>query len=304
MIHRYVIEKGSSLRAEYAELVDYVAGGEIQAPRGVKTNELTNFVLELESAESATFLNGIGRNASQDVLAAELMQWAAGVSDLSQLRAASKVFEQFSDDEHRLYGAYGPRAYEGLKRAVKVLSDDDSSRKATVSLWNNTEFIDSKDLPCTISWSFLIRHGALHMTTFMRSNDVWTGVTYDVPSMARIQSMMAWALGVDLGSYTHIAQSMHLYQSDWPALDHLHTPDLTSTDPPFFHEIDPLTRSNPVERWETMTTWCAEALAGRSSVKQFTPYAVRLKALGQNPHFCPICRYRLPQPELFCSSML
>jgi thymidylate synthase len=300
-MHHYRIVRGGTLREHYSDLVNHIIeNGRPQSPRGVPTREITNFTLELESAESATFLNGIGRNASQDVLAAELMQWAAGVSDLKQLVAASPVFAKFSDDGDRLYGAYGPRAYSGLRRAVQMLSEDPSSRQATVSIWSNLESTRTRDLPCTISWSFMIRDGKLHMTTYMRSNDVWTGVTYDVPSMARIQSMMAWALGVELGSYTHIAQSMHIYESDFFAAAKLHDPTDVVVDPPFFHHVLARSEQTPTERWETMTSWCEAALAGAAAAYEFEPYAARLLKLGQNPHKCHACRYRLPQVELFC----
>lgn len=304
-MHRYVVPKGSTLRDEYINLVEYVAGGYEQAPRGVKTTEQTDFVLELESAESATFLNGIGRAASFDVLSAEMMQWAAGVSDLRQLVAASPVFQQFSDDGHRLHGAYGPRAHHGLQRAVKVLADDESSRRATVSIWNNTESDQTKDLPCTLSWSFMIRYGALNMTTVMRSNDVWTGVTYDVPSMARIQSMMAWALGVELGSYTHFVQSMHLYDSDTEAVKKLHPVEGDVVDPPFFHTMDPSkAHLTPMDRWNLILLRCEQALAGVADTPEFAWYANRLAKLEQNPHLCHLCRYRLPQHELICKATL
>lgn len=300
-MRRFFIPGEDTLRGRYGELVDTLAtDGARQAPRGVSTFEITDFVLELESAESATFVNGIGRGASQDVLAAELMQWAAGISDLKQLVAASPVFVKFSDDGQRLYGAYGPRTYGGLRRAVRILEQDASSRQATVSIWGRNESETTRDLPCTISWSFIVRDNALHMTTYMRSNDVWTGVTYDVPSMARIQSMMAWALNVELGSYTHFVKSMHLYEDDVVAAGRLREPDKDVVDPPFFHQSALRNDLTPSERWKVMTDRCDAALAGAASTPEFEPYAARLLKLGQNPHLCGSCRYRLPQVELFC----
>ena len=46
----------------------------------------------------------------------------------------------------------------------------------------------------------------------MRSNDLWTGFPYDVFQFTAMQILMSMELGLELGSYTHIAGSLHLYE--------------------------------------------------------------------------------------------
>ena len=70
----------------------------------------------------------------------------------------------------------------------------------------------TKDLPCTISLQYLIREGALHCIVYMRSNDLWLGFPYDVFCFTAFQTKLAMELGVKLGTYTHIAGSLHLYE--------------------------------------------------------------------------------------------
>ena len=53
------------------------------------------------------------------------------------------------------------------------------------------------------------------MTTYMRSNDLWMGFPNDVFQFTAIQIYLAMRLGVKLGSYTHIAGSLHLYDRDY-----------------------------------------------------------------------------------------
>jgi len=67
------------------------------------------------------------------------------------------------------------------------------------------------DIPCTVSWQFLIRNNALDMVCTMRSNDVWLGMPYDVFVNTTIQAFLAHKLDVQLGRYYHQVGSLHLY---------------------------------------------------------------------------------------------
>ena len=49
----------------------------------------------------------------------------------------------------------------------------------------------------------------------MRSNDLWLGFPYDVFQFTCLQVRMAMELGLDIGTYTHIAGSLHLYARDF-----------------------------------------------------------------------------------------
>ena len=49
----------------------------------------------------------------------------------------------------------------------------------------------------------------------MRSNDLWLGFPYDVFQFTCMQVLMSMELGIELGSYTHIAGSLHMYKRDF-----------------------------------------------------------------------------------------
>lgn len=59
---------------------------------------------------------------------------------------------------------------------------------------------------------FLIREGALHCVTFMRSNDVICGLSYDLFLLTMLQERMALELGVRLGTHRHLVGSMHIFE--------------------------------------------------------------------------------------------
>src|SRR5690606_26043016 len=80
--------------------------------------------------------------------------------------------------------------------------------------------------------------------TVMRSNDLWLGLPYDIMMFTRLQSAMAWALGVRVGKYVHTTFSLHLYERDIPKVDHLHAPDGLTTVPFFQPAFD----TSPSER--------------------------------------------------------
>jgi len=72
----------------------------------------------------------------------------------------------------------------------------------------------SKDVPCTVSLHFMVRSGALELVVYMRSNDVWLGWPYDVVMFTVLQEAMATDLGLELGQYTHVDGSLHLYDTN------------------------------------------------------------------------------------------
>ena len=70
----------------------------------------------------------------------------------------------------------------------------------------------SLDVPCTLSLQFFIRDEKLHMIVNMRSSDLIFGIAYDIPAFTLFQEILAEQLGVSLGSYTHMSNSLHIYE--------------------------------------------------------------------------------------------
>ena len=58
----------------------------------------------------------------------------------------------------------------------------------------------------------------------MRSNDVWYGLSYDVPFFTTVQKMMLLELkqhypGLGLGHYVHDSRSLHVYEKDFERIE-------------------------------------------------------------------------------------
>lgn len=64
----------------------------------------------------------------------------------------------------------------------------------------------------------MIRNNRLNLIVNMRSNDIFKGLTFDVFQFTLLQELMAAELGVELGTYTHIDNNLHVYENDIPKI--------------------------------------------------------------------------------------
>ena len=131
-------------------------------------------------------------------------------------------YGRFSDDGETLHGAYGPRIWCSLQAVIQMLKDKPDSRQAVITLHRSTDASiaargESKDIPCTIALQFLVRDSKLNLIVTMRSNDMWTGLPYDVFCFTSFQILMAQSLGYGVGWYQHQAASLHIYERHWEA---------------------------------------------------------------------------------------
>jgi thymidylate synthase len=199
----------------YLDLLDQlIKNGRRSSPRSQVTLELLDVNLVITDSYHVHTLRTT-RNSSHRIAATEAAHLIAGVSSLEQLNLASGYrFTQFADDG-RLRGAYGPRAFQQLRRAVAKLADDTSTRQAVVTIWRGDELeTATRDVPCTLSLQFTIRDDQLNMRTSMRSNDAWLGLPYDLEVFGALHKTVASALSIPPGTYTHSVGSMHLYERD------------------------------------------------------------------------------------------
>lgn len=123
-------------------------------------------------------------------------------------------------------GAYGFRlrhhfGFDQLDRAYLALKGNQNSRQVVLQIWDPTVDLPtsegkptSEDVPCNICSMLKIRSGKLEWTQIIRSNDLFRGVPYNFVQFTSLQEVMAGWLGLQVGSYTQIADSLHVYESD------------------------------------------------------------------------------------------
>lgn len=281
------------------------------SPRGMPVREVRNVQLVIHDPGEVHVLS-TARFPRRTIAATEAVQLISGTSSLEQLdHASGGRFSQFAD-RGRLRGAYGPRAFRGLKLAVARLAADQDTRQAVVSLWREDELATaSNDMPCTISWQFLIRNGRLEMRTSMRSNDAWLGVPFDLEMFSVLHRTLAHALDVPAGQYAHSVGSMHLYDRDVGRAHRIldvgigKLPHQNPVPVPAITCDVPQDGDFPEARWQRSVRTAALIMRGLPTADRVTEERLWLRAtvpvIFNGSFLCPHCRYWLPQPCMECA---
>lgn len=206
------------------------SGCEISSRVG-NTKEILGFSAKLASIDK-TFLLNRRRKLSPTYACAEFLWYMKHTKNIKMIRPYAPQYHKFAENDEA-FGAYGWRFYENLTQdftestsqfelLVRLLSETPNSRQAVVTLWEADDLShaykkDHKDLPCTLVMQFIIRNNELHLIVTMRSNDIWLGLPYDIFASTCIQRLVADALKIKCGTYTHQVGSLHLYEKNWQA---------------------------------------------------------------------------------------
>lgn len=148
----------------------------------------------------------------------ELLWYMSANNKLSEIQKYTQAWDRMSDDGETVNSNYGwcirhKYGFDQWAYVREMLRKSPETRQAVLHI-KTADNKESKDVNCTICIQFFIREGKLHATTYMRSNDIWLGFPYDVFQFTCMQILMSMELGVELGTYTHITGSLHLYARD------------------------------------------------------------------------------------------
>jgi len=209
----------------YISLLDevYNSCDFVSSPRNQKVKEKLGVAFRIKDPlHRYPFVEG--RKFSSTYLAAELLWYLSGDNSTSWISKYSKFWSRISDDGTTANSAYGARLFKTSpviansrfsqwEYIKEELSRDPDSRRAVMHIRVPSDSIDAKlDVPCTLSLQFFIRNNELHMITNMRSSDLIFGIAYDIPAFTFFQEMLAVDLGVGIGTYTHVSNSLHIYE--------------------------------------------------------------------------------------------
>ena len=124
------------------------------------------------------------------------------------------------------HGAYGKRirahfGFDQLEKAYYALQNVPKSRQVVIQIYDTkVDFpIDNgeprdNDIPCNICSMLKIRQEKLEWSQIMRSNDVLLGMPYNFVQFTGLQEILAGWLELDIGTYNHYSDSLHLYKRD------------------------------------------------------------------------------------------
>jgi thymidylate synthase len=150
----------------------------------------------------------------------ECLWYLARANNLKFIGYYLKNYKKYSDDGVTLHGAYGPRLFnmrhhDQVSNVIALLKKKPASRQAVIQLFDAKDIAKKhKDVPCTCTLQFMVRGGRLLMFTNMRSNDAFIGLPHDVFAFTMLQEIVARALKLEPGPYSHAVGSLHLYKTD------------------------------------------------------------------------------------------
>lgn len=217
-----IIFNGTRLDDVYIDMLKTLMKDGVEvSPRGFKTLEMpatTTIVVEKPNQSMVTIPE---RKALLSFYFGEFIWMLSGSNDLEHVAHYLKGWRRFSDDGKTLNGAYGKRIFDwnGINQfdeVYKKLKNDIHCRQAVISIYNpEKDLLPTKDVPCNDFIQFYVRNNKLCCTVYQRSCDIISGLTYDMHMFSMFQSLMAGRLGLKIGNYTHIANSLHLYERDF-----------------------------------------------------------------------------------------
>lgn len=161
---------------------------------------------------------------------AETVWIMRGRNDAAFVNYFSNELPKYAGAAPVYHGAYGYRlrrwfGFDQLERAYRALKHNPSSRQVALQIWDaKADFPDNlgvaadPDIPCNVTSLLKVREGRLEWLQVMRSNDVFRGVPYNVVQFTLLQEVLAGWLGLDVGEYHHLSDSLHVYDNTAPLI--------------------------------------------------------------------------------------
>lgn len=198
---------------------------ETQAGRNGKVFELLHTFISIEEPRQRWVFDRIPPMSISFALA-ELVWIVNGEERSDVINFWNPKLPLFAGEGAVYYGAYGKRirshfGVDQLDAVYNALQNVPESRQVAVQIYDVVKDfpIESgqprdKDIPCNICSLLKVREGRLEWSQIMRSNDVLLGMPYNFIQFTGLQEILAGWLGLEMGSYNHYSDSLHLYDRD------------------------------------------------------------------------------------------
>ena len=102
---------------------------------------------------------------------------------------------------------------------INELKRNPSTRRAVLSIRDPKIDMEVDDPACLQHIQYFIRDDKLHCKVLMRSNDACKATFMNAFAFIMLQKKIADELGIEVGTYTHRANSFHCYEKDYKMLE-------------------------------------------------------------------------------------
>jgi thymidylate synthase len=113
---------------------------------------------------------------------------------------------------------YHQRMEKQIPWVIDELRRNPDSRRAVATIRSESDLV-SHSPACLQHIQYMIRGGALHCKILFRSNDATKATFMNAFALVMLQKRIAGELGLPVGSYTHRANSFHVYERDYDMFD-------------------------------------------------------------------------------------
>ena len=217
--------KGNTFAQAYQDSISHLmVHGMVNNARGTTSKELLDVAIVVEDPTQCLYDNSV-RGSQQKYIAAEFLWYYAGRNDVAFISKWAKFWESIQNPDGTANSAYGNLIFNeknehGLTQyqwAIQSLLNDSNTRQAVIHFNKpKHQYSTNKDFVCTMYANLHIRQNKLYMSVFMRSNDAIWGTPTDVAFFCSLQMQIHAHLqqiypDLELGTYTHVANSYHIY---------------------------------------------------------------------------------------------
>lgn len=192
--------------------------GETVVSRIGKTKHVTDITFLVSNPYHNVCLNP-QRNLSLRYLVGEIQWYLSGSNKVEDIGKYAKMWYDLSDDGETVNSAYGYRifhkfGFDQLQYCIDKLKKNPYDRQCILHI-KEASNKPTKDTPCTCLLQFTCFNGKLNLHTYMRSNDIWLGLPYDMGFFTVLLQIVAKEVGLPAGLYYHTVGDLHLYERHW-----------------------------------------------------------------------------------------
>jgi thymidylate synthase len=217
------VVQGSNNRDSMLKLYKLVASGPEITARETRSRNIHNVAVVLDASEPV-ITNFAHRKMSLAYAKREWLWYLGANPKDDSICEHATAWAKLKQPDGSFYSNYGQYLFgkpEGgssqFEYVIRTLKADPQSRRASMMLLKAEHlFPENTDTVCTYAINFFINQGHLDMTVMMRSNDVIWGFTNDAFCFWQLYLFVYQVLKktmpkLQFGSYTHMANSMHVY---------------------------------------------------------------------------------------------
>jgi thymidylate synthase len=192
--------------------------GEVVESRIGRTKHLTDVTIKIENPYQNVVLS-MERNLSLRYMLGEIDWYLSGSNKVADIAKYAKMWNDLTDDGETVNSAYGYRiftkfGFDQLQYCIDKLKKNPYDRQAVIHI-KDASNAPTKDTPCTCLLQFTCSNGKLNLHTYMRSNDIWLGLPYDVAFFTCLMHLVSKHTEIPVGAYYHTVGDLHLYERHW-----------------------------------------------------------------------------------------